>query len=140
MAPPPLPAQISGPLLHMLVLALFGVHTCSQHATRRSHSLVLSCYHALHACWPFGLYTMSLRLFIDELISSTRFYGFSYHLFGSLALHITLEECMAWVFRESFIGINIPYGSRHDRALLVYFLLNQALQPLKTNVSSVPNL
>ena len=48
---------------------------------------------------------------------------------------------MARVFRESFIGINIPFGSRHDRALLVvYFLLNQALQPLKTNVSSIPNL
>ena len=59
--------------------------------------------------------TPSSRPLIDDLISSTRFYGFLYHLFWLLALHITLDEyiCVSGFF---FISINIPYGSRHDRA------------------------
>jgi hypothetical protein len=37
-------------------------------------------------------------------------------LFRSLASHITLKEYIAWGVSGIFISINIPYGSRHDRA------------------------
>lgn len=117
MAPPPLPAQISGPPLHMLVLALFGIPTCSLACNSRPAfvgSLMLSSTmikeHSVTRR-PAGRPVHHLH------VSDRR-----PHIFDTL-LRTSLFTCLdLWhrCFGNHFIGIIIPYGSRNNRALLVY--------------------
>lgn len=77
--------------------------------------MVLSWYHALHDCRPAGLCTIftpsNRRLHIFDTLLRIFYWVIS------LAQNF---QC----FRDPFLSINIPYGSRHDRALLVLFKFN----------------